>query len=261
MTFPPGELEALEDKIAGRAPAPTAPSTADADLSGATLPPLPDGSSGSSRSGRSRLLKEHACTVSYPDGQGGVCRYERRGPAAHLFEFSYFTYTEYNHGDGDDSGKGESSNSNHSSHSRFLSRQWLLRPLGNTPADIDQAACELAPVAFAEAVERERREYFGRASPSPTRSRKQPDRFQMSAARAKEIGGHYALCLPVGSWLIPLSEPFAKIEEANTAWRKEEDKRLVVGCVNRLDRCWERPRLNPLYQEYPHMRPSEPTPL
>lgn len=117
---------------------------------------------------------------------------------------------------------------------------------------------ELTSAAFADAFALDRREYFARASEGMGRIWL-PERFQMTAARAKEIGGRYALCIPIGDAserFLPLSNIFDTMEAANAAWRERGDTRLVVACGNRLDRCWGRPRLNPLYAEQPNMRPK-----
>ena len=170
---------------------------------------------------------------SYPDGRDGACRYERLGPAYHRFDFT--------HEDG-----------------TRLAREWWTRPLENTREAIAYKAGELAPLAFATAVERERKEYFCRASESHER-KKQPERYQMTGERAKEIAGKYALCRPVGSALLPVSPPFVSLDVVNQAWREVGDRRLVVACCNRLDRCWELPRLNPLYKDFPGMAPHSST--
>jgi len=215
-TFKPGELEqALQQVAPGEAGAAAAAAAA---LSNASFPARPG-----------RLLKEHACAVSYPDGRDGACRYERLGPAYHRFDFT--------HEDGTP-----------------LAREWRMRPLENSVKAIEHQASELAPLAFATAVERERKEYFCRASESHER-KKQPERYQMSAERAKEMAGKYALCRPVGSALLPVSPPFMSLDVVNTAWREVGDRRLVVACCNRLDRCWELPRYNPLYKDFPDMAP------
>ncbi len=232
-TYKPGELEQTLRQIA---PDSDAAAVADA-LSEASF---------SSRS--ARLLKEHSCAVTYPDKREGQCRYERLGPGYHRFDFT--------HEDG-----------------TRLSREWWSRPLPNTKEAIEHAAEELAPRAFATASERERREYFCRASESHART-KQPDRFQMSAERAKHLAGKYALCQPLDDALVPVSASFVSLEAANEAWQEKSDRRLVstpavsvvVACCNRLDRCWERPRFNPLYGEYPDLahldpRPRSPAPV
>lgn len=220
-TYKPGELEQTLRQVA--------PGSDAAAVAGAL-------SEASFSSRPARLLKEHSCSVTYPDKREGHCRYERLGPGYHRFDFT--------HEDG-----------------TRLSREWWSRPLPNTKEAIEHAAQELVPVAFATAMERERREYFCRASESHERT-KQPERFQMSMERAKKRAGTYALCQPLGAGdaLVPVSAAFVSLEAANEAWREKGDRRLVVACGNRLDRCWERPRFNPLYGEFPDLNGLDPRP-
>ncbi len=176
---------------------------------------------------RGRLLKTHACSVSFPDGTDGTATYERLGPAYHRFDFRY--------GDGS-----------------AMPRQHLTRPLGNRPADIEAKARELAGVCFREAIEVERRDYFARATePADGSRKKDPSKYRMPAGRAKEIGGKYALCLPFpsGRRYVRLSPALDCFEEAAALWRQRRDGRCVVACANRLDRCWELPKYNPLLTE------------
>ena len=173
---------------------------------------------------RGKLLRQHRFTVHYPDGTEGTCAYERFGPAYHLFCYQY--------GDGSP-----------------LPRQYHTRPLGNTPGEIEAKGRELAVTAFCEAVERERRDRFARVTPPTDGSRKpDPALFRLSPADAKRHGGRYSLCLPMPSGrLVRSSATFLTLAEANRAWEEVGDRRLVVACCNRLDRCWQAPRYNPLY--------------
>ena len=171
---------------------------------------------------RGKLIKEHGFPVAYPDGQEGTCSYERMGPACHRFR--------YRDTDG-----------------YTLPHQYSLRPLPNTLEAIEAKGKELASVCFAEAIERERKEYFMRASePSDGSRHKRPEMYQMRAERAKEQAGKYALCREVGERLLPVSKLFERMEEANQAWIDSPEKELYVACCNRLDRCWEVPRYTPL---------------
>lgn len=226
VTFQPGEREALEGTFRARSPSVSAsPSTSTSPLAAASLPPP------AARTGSRRILKEHTCPVTYPDGDSGFCHYERKAPALHRLRFT------------DSDGKA-------------LASLWHTQALAPGVIGIEDTAAKLTTTAFADAIERERKEYFARASEGPERV-KHPDRFQMTAARAKEIGGHYALCIPIGDKgerLLPLTSTFDTLEAANAAWRERGDVLLVVACGNRLDRCWERPRYNPLYAECPEMR-------
>ena len=72
----------------------------------------------------------------------------------------------------------------------------------------------------------------------------------MKAERARVLAGRYALCRPMGARLVPVSTTFESLDAVNEAWREKGDRNLVVACCNRLDRCWEMPRYNPLYAAF-----------
>jgi hypothetical protein len=175
----------------------------------------------SSPNHRTRLLKYHSGSVTFPDNTEGTFSYERLAPAWHRFHFRY--------GDGEK-----------------MPRQYLAEPLTNDPRSIERKAQELADKAYQEAIEQERKEYFCRASESASRKRKRLN-FQFRADRAKEIAGKYCLCVKIGQRLIPVSGLFSDIMAAHTAWK--EQKHLVIGCANRLDRRWEEPRYNPAHAD------------
>lgn len=190
-------------------------------VAGAVTPPPPAASS------KPRLLKEHACTVALPDGTEGACRYERLGPACHRFDYRY--------GDGS-----------------FLSRQYVTKPLGNAAiADVEAKARELAAAAFDEAMEHERKDYFARVTePTDGSRKKNPSLYCLDAEKAKEHGGKYALCMPLGNGrLLRVSSVVTTFSEIAVKWRNRTNAAFVVGCCNRLDRRWEMPRLNPLHTE------------
>jgi hypothetical protein len=171
---------------------------------------------------RSRLLKHHSGNVTFPDTTEGTFSYERLAPDWHRFYFRYSDGTK-------------------------MPRQYLTEPLTNDPRSIERKAQELAEKAYRDAIEQERREYFCRASESAGRKRKRIG-FQFRADRAKEIAGKYALCVRVGPRLIPISSVlFQDIFAAHEAWK--EQKHLVIGCANRLDRRWEEPRYNPAHAD------------
>lgn len=179
---------------------------------------------------RTRLLKTHECGVTYPDGGDGRCTYERLGPRWHLFCFRYADGTPF-------------------------PRQYWAHELMNCVETIEQAAQAQADSAFAEAIEKERLSYFARATePSDGSRKKDPKKYRLPAGKAKKQGGMYALCLNVGSGLFPLSRTFKTLKEANAAWAETGDPKLFVACCNRLDRCWEIPRFNPLYKEHPELK-------
>lgn len=175
----------------------------------------PDGSAPLSAN-RSRLLKHHQGSVTFPDNTEGTFSYERLAPAWHRFHFHYSDGTK-------------------------MPRQYLTDPLTNDPRSIERKAQEIAEKAYRAAIEEERRDYFCRASESPGRKRKRLG-FQFRADRAKEIAGKYALCVQVGQRLIPVSPLFDSITKAHEAWK--EQRHLVIGCANRLDRRWETPKYN-----------------
>jgi hypothetical protein len=182
------------------------------------------------RGNRSRLLKHHQGSVTFPDNTEGTFCYERLAPTWHRFHFRY--------GDND-----------------RIPRQYLSDLLTNDPRAIERKAQELAEQAYRDAIERERKEYFCRASESEGRKRRRLG-FQFRADRAKVIQGKYALCVKVGQRLIPVSELFDDIYQAHAAWR--EQKHLVIGCANRLDRVWQEPKFNPAHADgHPRKEPRD----
>lgn len=170
------------------------------------------------------LLKTHCCEVRYPDGKTGDCRYERLGPRWHLFHFSY-----------EEAGVP-------------LPQQAWAYPLDNTPAYIEAKARELAASAYQAAIVHERQEYFQRASePSNGSRKKNPALYRLTAGKAKEWAGKYALCQRSGTTLLATGWIYDTLDEANAAWKEKHDTSFVVGCCCRLNRAWELPRFNPLY--------------
>jgi hypothetical protein len=185
------------------------------------------GASPGASNGRSLpLRKEHDCTVTYPDSTTGTCHYARGGPKWHLFRFRHSALK----GTTDDV---------------LLPVQYVTETLGNTPAAIEEKAKALAETAFAAAIRWEWDHHFRRATP-PGGSVVAPAAFQMSAKRAKEIAGQYALCTRLGKRLLCVKGLFPTLETANTAWRTGQDYSLVVACACRWSRRWEMPRFNPL---------------
>jgi hypothetical protein len=170
---------------------------------------------------RSRLLKHFSGSVSFPDNSEGTFSYERLAPACHRFDYRY-------------------------SEGERMPRQYLYEPLTNDPRSIERKAQELAEKAYRSAIEQERKDYFCRASESAGRKRKRIG-FQFRADRAREIAGKYALCIKVGKRLIPVSALFNDIYVAQEAWK--EQRHLVIGCANRLDRIWEEPKYNPAHAD------------
>jgi hypothetical protein len=218
-TFAPGELEARLRELAPQGT------------------PIPTVSQLTSGGNGVALLKAHCCTVRYPDGKSGDCRYERLGPRWHIFRFTY-----------EEAGLP-------------LPRQVWMYPLDNTAGHIEAKAQELAAAAYREAIVREREDYFQRASePSDGSRKKNPALYRMKAGRAKEWAGKYALCQRLGTGLIAIGAVYDTLEQANAVWQEQKDTRLVVGCCNRLDRCWQLPRFNPLYAHFdPRPQPEAKT--
>jgi hypothetical protein len=169
------------------------------------------------------ILKEHRFPVTLPDGTEAQCRYERLGSQYHRFEYIYQ--------DGS-----------------ALPRQNVFTRLANDSRSIEEKGRELASACFREAIEWERKDYFARASePSDGSRKKRPEKYRMKAKTAKELGGCYAVCLRTPTSLFPVSSAFSTLEKANAAWKERALPNTVVACCNRLDRCWELPKFNPLY--------------
>lgn len=176
--------------------------------------------------GRDKLVKEYSFAVSYPDRTEGTCRYDRRGPSYHLFHYTYRDGTK-------------------------LPVQWWTQRLANDLPTIAAKGKELATGVYARACEEERDRYFKRISVPCNGTRSpHPERSQMTVTRAKELAGRYALCLRPGKRLIAVSPSFGTLAEANAAWTQQQNTTLVVACCNRLDRCWEIPKYNPLYADF-----------
>ncbi|MEI6432869.1 MAG: hypothetical protein WCP07_11850, partial [bacterium] len=97
------------------------------------------------------LLTRHTCRVSYPDGSTGDCHYVRGGPAWHIFRYGHR---------GMDGKSGT------------LPAVHVPERLANTTHAIEEIARLRAEESFWSAVQRERKEYFQRASPSEGQGRK-----------------------------------------------------------------------------------------
>lgn len=186
------------------------------------------------RPGTSR--RNHVFPVTFPDNAVGACWYERLGPSWHVFHYTYRDGTALPH--------------QYSSGS----------PAGD--AEVESLGQSLATQCYRDACRKEQRDYFSRATLSPDGNREiRPERYRIPPARLKKLAGKYAVCLRLGkslASLIPKSGVFETLDEANARWREENNTDLVVACCNRLDRCWEIPRFNPLYAVF-DPRPA-PTP-
>ena len=166
--------------------------------------------------GSGTLFKEHCFTVTLPDGTESPCRYDRLGSQYHRFSYAYHDGTP-------------------------LPRQNVFERLANDVKTIEGKGQELAPACFRDAIERERREYFARASEPSDGSRKRcPERYRMNAKTAKMLGGYYALCHQTQRGLMPFGMAYATLERANAALLETDRLNVVVACCNRLDRCWRR---------------------
>lgn len=143
ITFREGELhEALHKLDAeGKYPLP--------DLSNTTTR---DSSTVNSGNRRTRLIWNHECSVTFPDGREGTYRYTRGGLQEHLARYEYK--------------RAESI--------ELLPVQNVGEKLENTYPAIEAAAKENAAAAFAEAVVRERKDYFKRASENASRKARPP---------------------------------------------------------------------------------------
>jgi|GEM_PF-2555979 hypothetical protein len=166
---------------------------------------------------RAALLKALSFQAVYPDGNEGSCQYTRYGPAWHLFEYAHPAGP--------------------------LPRQYSTERIANEAEAVEAKGKELAPKAFSEAIELERRDRFARAT-WPYGQKPDPSLYVLSPKDAKALGGKYALCLPLPSGkLVRSSAVFATLDEANHAFSEVGDRRLIVACCCRLNRRWERPRL------------------
>ena len=243
LTFLPGELEKklreidnTLDDAPGRA---TALALALTSLHGTAG----TAGSGGGGGGRSKLLKIHRCPASFPDGFTGSCTYTRGGPTWHIFQFIY-------------GGEGTELIV-----PTFLPPIHWTQTMGNDIPGIEAKAKDLAEEAYLKAALREQTEYFARASEGSGR-RKHPLQYRMTAGRAKEMGGKYALCVRVGGdssdALVPICPAHEHLVKANADWLERRDPKTVVACCNRLDRKWQLPRFNPLYAEFDPRPKAEP---
>lgn len=216
-TFAPGELEARLRELAPK---------------GTLITPLSLLNGNGNGGNGAASVKAHCTKVRYPDGREGECRYERGGAQWHVFHCGY--------------------------DNQPLPRQIWMQSLRNDVASIESKAQEMAEAAYREAIVRERQDYFARASePSDGSRKRNPALYRLSAGRAKEWAGKYALCQTIGQTLSSSGPVFETLDAANAAWQKQGDTALVVGCCNRLDRCWQLPRFNPLYAAF-DPRPKSP---
>lgn len=203
----------------------------------------------------SKLLKSHECSVTFPDGTSGLCKYTRGGPTWHVFRFEQ-------EGDGFKAVVPFASATRPS----YLPTRNCTERMANTVTAIEAKAAELAQAAFAEAIAQEHKDRFKRAIAPNGYNRyrlngaaQQAANPQMSVKRAKEMAGKYALCLRLGSGdnlrFIPCTgidnrDVFDTLDEVNEAWQKHEHRaRRYVACLCRYARQWELPVYNSLHAE------------
>lgn len=174
-------------------------------------------------------IRWYDCTVTYPDGTSGTCRYTRQGPTWHIFRMR--------HNGGE------------------LPLAYHGDALGRDAASIEAMCQEKATVAFGYAIQQEQKD-ARRVQPPWTgygKRKADPKLFQLSHERAIVLAGKYALCLklcPSGK-LIAVSNTFETLDEANTAWRDRGNADLIVALAVRWARRWTIPRFNSLYAEHP----------
>ena len=158
--------------------------------------------------------------VVLPDGTEGVCSFEALGHTMYRFSYSL----------GD----------------RLLASQYYYKAIEDTVEAVDAVGQELAESAFLAAVDGER-QGFKAVKETPTRKKSGlPAMF--TAKKAKELGGKYFLCQPVGRNLVPVSHPIEDMLAAVEMWRKQPH--LIIGCCDRLNRRFEQPTLIPC-KEHP----------
>lgn len=194
-----------------------------------------------------RLIKEHRCMVSYPDGAKGTCLYRRDGPRWHLFQYRHLSHSE------EAQPQEELSPTQRLLPGVALPPQRFDQRLGNGLVDIEEKARELATSAFGAAIRQEWLDRFRRATP-PFGQKPDSASFQLSVKRAREIGGKYALCHRLGSKLLPASPLFDCLDEVNAAYEAANNPQLAVACACRWTRRWEIPRFNPLYGEHSDLK-------
>lgn len=187
--------------------------------------------SGSTETPRGPRLTTHTFAVTFVDRQRGSCRYERCGARYHRYHYTYVDGV------------------------RMPVQRHFERLAGYLP-DIEIKGQELAGACYREAIVEERKDYFQRASEPSDKSRKRrPEKFALKPAQAKEWAGRYAVGRFLNGLFSVESVLYDALDKANGEWRKRSDSRLVVACCNRLDRCWEVPKFNPLYADV-EMRPE-----
>ena len=190
---------------------------------------VPAETSSASPTRRGKPLREFTGSVTYPDGTCGTCHYQRQGPRWHILTFRY----------------------RWNDHEALLARLYHNKPLEQNVVAIEQLIQEKAADAYQQAMRHELKDRFLRATPPRGQTAGPP--WPMSARRARELAGRYAVCyrLPVTPpRLLALHGPFETIEEANGVWRDKGDMKCVVACACRWSRRCELPHYNPLYAQH-----------
>ena len=184
---------------------------------------------GAGRMGSGTLFKEHNFTVTLPDGTQSPCRYDRLGSQYHRFSYAYQDGT-------------------------ALPRQNLFERLANDVKTIEDKGQELASACFRDAIEYGNAGSILPALLNPLMAAASGVLRSLSHERRKRrrrLGGYYALCHRTQNGLLPFGVAYATLEKANAALNENAQPNAVVACCNRLDRCWEIPRLNPQRKEKP----------
>ena len=173
-------------------------------------------------------IRWHECTVTYPDGMSGTCRYTRQGPKWHIFRFE--------HGDGTHIKRVE------------LPLAYHGEELGRDAASIEAMVQEKATLAFSYAIRQEQQE-AKRAQPPWTgygKRKADPKLSTLSRERAIQLAGRYALCkcLEPSGKLLAVSATFETLALANATWKEQGNPALVVAIACRWARRWTPLRFN-----------------
>ena len=210
-TFKDGELQHLLRQLGGNT---AVRSEVAATTAGASV----------TKKSKTGLIEEAFVTVCYPDATPGRVHMLRSAGGAY--------WAEWYHGPKE----------------KRLCRQSMQVKDPKSLVSLCETAQEYAPHSYRLGMELEKKEYFLRASETPSSPRKKrPELYQITPAQSKELAGKYAICTYSG---LRIHGPYDTIEKANEVWLALSDgSRMAVMCCNRLDRCWQCPTLNPLYSD------------
>ncbi len=170
----------------------------------------------------------HEATALLPDGTSCKVSYRRFGARSHRFTFE----------------------------EPLREAVWLLELLDDTKPTIERQAQDLAPQAFAQAIETEQRQM--RCKSVPKGSTLPPGAAQMTAKSAELIAGHYTVCIrsssgrlaAVGTAQPQFEAVAAELREGQFAnVRLLPEERLVIGIGCRHLRRWVEPRFLPFSRD------------